>query len=70
MATTGLEQDEVENMNMLEQDILGLQKKFIPLQSSNTMSSEPQQKANNQNSSASKDDSERSEKREQNEEYE
>lgn len=70
MATTGLEQDEVENMNMLEQDILGLQKKFIPLQSSNTMSSEAQQEANNQNSSASKDDSERSEKREQNEEYE
>ena len=41
-ATVGLNPEEVENLNYLENDVLGLVNKFVPLRSSNTMSSEAQ----------------------------
>ena len=44
-ATQGMAQDEIDGMNFLENDVLGLTERFKPLQSSNTMSSESQEEA-------------------------
>lgn len=37
-ASQGMSQDEVDYMNFLEDDILGLKQRFVPVQSSNTQS--------------------------------
>lgn len=44
-ASQGMVQDEIDGMNFLENDVLGLTERFMPLQSSNTMSAESQEEA-------------------------
>ncbi len=44
-ASQGMIQDEIDGMNFLESDVLGLTERFKPLQSSNTMSAESQDEA-------------------------
>lgn len=44
-ASQGMAQDEIDGMNFLENDVLGLTERFKPLQSSNTMSAESQGEA-------------------------
>ena len=39
-ASQGLGQDEMDGMNFLEDDVLGIKARFIPLQSSSTQSSD------------------------------
>lgn len=69
-ASQGLDQEQMESMNFLEQDVLGLTKKFVPLQSSTQMSSEDSKGATDEGGAPTKDIGEVSDSREDNKESE
>jgi len=69
-ASQGLEQAEMDSMNFLENDMLGLIDKLRPLQSSATMSSSDSEAATDEGGAPTKDIGEVSDKREANSEGE
>lgn len=67
-ASQGLNQAEMDSMNFLEDDVLGIKGKFIPLQSSATQSSTDSNGATDEGGAPTKGIGEVSDKREQNSE--
>lgn len=69
-ASQGLSQSELDSMNFLENDVLGIKDTFIPLQSSSTQSSEKSEGATDEGGAPVKDAEDLSDSREANRERE